>query len=105
MGSCDWLRIEMSEIVKLDGAESLKKVKVVIGESVNPYDEKTSIRWGEPGDVYVFCSTRRPAVIFPDSQHSGKWVAQFLAPGYPEGTSHSLTDANIEYFKVCHDVD
>src|SRR5690348_9996759 len=49
----------MSEIVKSDGTGSLKKVKVVIGESVNPYDEKTSIRWGEPGDVYVFCSTRR----------------------------------------------
>jgi hypothetical protein len=100
MGTCDWLRIETPEIVKSNRTESLKKVKMVMGESVNPYDKKTPIRWGDPGDEYVFCSTRLPAVIFPDVQHNGKWVAQSLAPGYPEGTPHYLTDANIEYFKV-----
>ena len=104
MGTCDWLRIEIPEIVQSNGTELLKKVKVVMGKSVNPYDEKTPIRWGDFGDVYVFCSTRLPAVIFPDVQHNGKWVAQSLAPGYPEGTAHYLTDANIEYFEVCHNV-
>jgi hypothetical protein len=98
----------LPEVVKAQGTESLKKVSVSSGESSHPngsYEKKGAIKWTDPNEVYALCSTSRPAIVHTEYSDKTKWVAQFLAPGYPDGMFGYLVETYVEYFKICHDLD
>jgi hypothetical protein len=109
MGTCIWLRFGVPSLVKTQGAEALKKVSISVGESDQlpngDRDKNAPIKWSSPDDVYALCSTSRPAVVHPDYSDKTKWVAQFLAPGYPAGVFGYLVETYVEYFKICHNID
>jgi hypothetical protein len=111
MGTCDWLGFGAPQTVKSQGAETLKRVPVAVGEATYPdgsYDEKVPIKWGDPEDVYLLCSTSRPAIVHRDYSDKNKWIAQFLAPGYPDHQYSYLIDSidsYTEYFRICHNVE
>lgn len=97
MDSCSWSKTLGKEEITSDDRGKLIKLKLLGGESPND-DKKPKIKWNkDPHEVYIFCSTRLPAVIMASGGKLQVDVLDFWGgiPGVYE------SDASL-YRETCH---
>ncbi len=97
MDSCSWSKTLSKEEITSDDRGKLIKLKLLGGESPND-DKKPKIKWNkDPHEVYIFCSTRLPAVIMASGEKLQVDVLDFWGgiPGVYE------SDASL-YRETCH---
>jgi hypothetical protein len=102
MDYCSWFRIEKTVLVGKNSQDALYQVVTRGWESHHPnasYETRTPRTGGKVSTGYVFCSHRRPAVIF---SHGGKWLVHTLAPGSGDSIFGFNESGYKEYFAVCH---
>ena len=106
MGECSWSRELGRETVRETPDGRLLRLRLLGGGSVmteegdyeSAYDERRRIEWNdEPHEVFVFCSTRLPAVLFEIDGGLQVDVLDFVEgnPGYLESSSNL-------YIATCH---
>ena len=105
MDVCMWFRVKSKTVVRSDEFGTLLKIQLDMGEADHPngdYSHPKPIQWA-PTEHYVYCSKVRPAVIFSaQAPVKGPWLADILAPGYPDTVIGANRASYIEYFYVCH---
>ena len=106
MDVCMWFRVKSKTVVRSDNSGTLLKIQLDMGEADHPngdYNHPKPIQWA-PTEHYVYCSKVRPAVIFSTQNNptKGSWLADILAPGYPDTVIGANRASYIEYFYVCH---
>lgn len=97
MDSCSWSKTLSKEEITSDDRGKLIKLKLLGGESPND-NKKPKIKWNkEPHEVYIFCSTRLPAVMMASGGKLQVDVLDFWGgiPGVYE------SGANL-YRETCH---
>jgi len=104
-GECSWSVETARNIIREEGQEQLIKVTLMGGTSLhsaNQYPERfkagQKIAWnGSAHDVYVFCSTRLPAVMM---QADGAWQTDVL--DFVNGVPSVLDSSAALYAQTCH---
>jgi hypothetical protein len=104
MGGCSWFDVTGFTMVREVPGAALLRLTTREGGSENgrrPYPTSSRgvrIRWSQPAeDYYIFCSTRRPAVIMRGD--GSAWSAVPIQPATPAGATEFITSV---YNHVCH---
>jgi hypothetical protein len=94
-GQCSWSITLGSALVRRDSAGALYRLSIRGGSAA---EGSRRIRWNrEPHPLFIFCSSRLPAVILPDRGHLQVDILDFVAGPPPfEESSASL------YARACH---
>jgi hypothetical protein len=105
MDTCSWFSIESVDVVRGAPEGTLYRIVTKRWESYHPngsYEKKARRIGGEASDDYVFCSLKRPAVIF---ESEGQWYAHTLAPGSSAGVAGYNHSSYITYMAACHGIE
>ena len=98
MGECSWSIVQSTATVRADARGRLVRLVELGGASAN---ETSTVSWEKaPHDVFVFCSTKLPAVIVRDGNGWQVDVLDFVS-GPPDVEMSSATT----YSTTCHGQD
>lgn len=106
MNQCSWFSIEERDIIGTSVHGALFRVRSRDWQSAHPngaYEKRTPRTGGEESTNYVFCSKRKPAVMFPNGRDVKSQIIR-LAPGNLDAIFGATEYANMYYFAVCHGI-